>query len=134
MNAIIDLLFFIYIVLFLLSFSYSSKLRHLPTFISLLIFSIIFYVIGIYNFTIQNDHDRWPFITMFSWFYFLCSYYFLRKKFIKKNLREPIIERFGFNIETKEQMNPYDYTFTWVIITFVVILTYITQAVIVRNI
>ena len=122
-----SIFFTICIVLNFLTFTYAKILRHIEVFLVLLILSIVFYIIGVTKAISAEPNDKSEFIIMTGWFYYLITYYWLRKSFKKKYAREPIVERFGLDLDTMESVNTFDKYFVAIIIIFPIILTFLTK-------
>jgi hypothetical protein len=105
-------------------------LRHIEVFIVLLILSIVFYVIGVTKSINAEPSDKFEFTIMTGWFYYLITYYWFRKSFKKKYAREPIVERFGLDIDTMESANTFDKYFVAIIIIVPIILTFLTKLIV----
>jgi Ca2+-dependent lipid-binding protein len=105
-------------------------LRQIEVFLLFLILSIVFYIIGVTKAITAEPNDKFEFTIMTGWFYYLITYYWFRKSFKKKYAREPIVERFGLDIDTMESANTFDKYFVAIIIIIPIILTLLTKLVI----
>ena len=105
-------------------------LRHIEVFLLCLALSIVFYIIGLTKAIIAEPNDKFEFTIMTGWFYYLITFYWFRQSFLKKYAREPIVERFGYDIDTRESANTFDKYFVAIIIIIPIILTLLTKLVV----
>lgn len=124
------ILFIICIVLNFLTFTYSKILRQKHVFLVFLILSIVFYIIGLTKSLGHETNDKFEYVIMTGWFYYLITFYWFRQSFLKKYAREPIVERFGIDYDTMERANTFDKYFVALIIIIPILLTLLTKYII----
>ena len=118
------------ILLNFLTLTYAKMLRHIEVFLVFLILSIVFYIIGVTKSFSSGPDDKFEYIIMTGWFYYLVTYYRFRQSFLKKYAREPIVERFGLDLDTLEQANTFDKYFVALIIIIPIILSFLTKLIV----